>query len=244
MAPASPSTPFKAAPVRPTAPRVGPSVTPPAALISRAAAVEIPVPSTAKVSTPRPSPVPGQASTGAVRVSLAPPPLPLAIPAAAPLPGFAASIAAPLELCKPVLSSEAAVRLGEAQTIPAPPLAALVDAAVLPRTRNPSFTWEDLRISPDPIAREKMKPEAQIRRAKLAKYVKVIVCGCAALCLVALVRSAVASESDTGTKGGASGHTVAGGARQKVIARKLIVAQTEDVVKQARVLHAPKRARR
>lgn len=35
-----------------------------------------------------------------------------------------------------------------------------------------------------------------MRRARLQKYVKGVVAGCSALCLIALVRVAVASESD------------------------------------------------
>jgi len=48
----------------------------------------------------------------------------------------------------------------------------------------------------DPLAIAKMTPAVTARRVRLQKYVKMVVGGCAALCLVAGVRVAVASEPE------------------------------------------------
>ena len=224
----------KSAPQRPTPPRAMVGVAPAASLSTPAPVVAAPM-SVPPVSMRVPPPV-------FAAPQPAPMPLPFAV-AATPLPivnPFLPTVAAaPVQIAPADMAALdiAALELAATAIAPVlaapPPAPAPVAAVALPpiRPRGRSFTWEDFRMSPDPIAIEKMKPEAQLRRAKLTRYVKAIVGGCAALCLVALVRSAVASESDTSvpaaTTESASAHNQA---RQKVVAPKVLVTQAEEVV--------------
>jgi hypothetical protein len=69
------------------------------------------------------------------------------------------------------------------------------------RERIKSFTFEDWRaamVGEDPVATRKGSPEIALRRAKNVKVVKFVVAVCAALCLLALVRLAIAAP-ETGS---------------------------------------------
>jgi hypothetical protein len=74
----------------------------------------------------------------------------------------------------------------------------MTDQSAPAPTRKPllSFLTADAFKPVDPLAVAKMTPAVTARRVRLQKYVKMVVAGCAALCLVAGVRVAVASEPD------------------------------------------------
>jgi hypothetical protein len=76
--------------------------------------------------------------------------------------------------------------------VPAPP-AALEEAML-----RDSMSWEaDLEMPPaDARLLQKSSETARLRRAQLARYVRGVVIGCAALCVIALVRVAIGSSDD------------------------------------------------
>jgi len=73
------------------------------------------------------------------------------------------------------------------EAAPARPIARATFASI--------FTLDAFRPT-DPLAIAKMTPAVSARRARLQNYVKVVVAGCAALCLVALVRVATAAPPE------------------------------------------------
>jgi hypothetical protein len=94
-------------------------------------------------------------------------------------------------------------------------------------TRKPllSFLTADAFKPVDPLAIAKMTPAVTARRVRLQKYVKMVVAGCAALCLIAGVRLAVASEPDDSAQ--ALDATSAIGAVHKAARAKSLVSLEE-----------------
>ena len=79
-----------------------------------------------------------------------------------------------------------------------PPLPAPSSSAAVASRRSllSIVTWDAFRPAPDPLALAKLTPAVTMRRDRFTKYVKGVVGGCAGLCLLALVRVAVASASE------------------------------------------------
>jgi hypothetical protein len=140
--------------------------------------VEVP-----KVATPSPTPIPAPpafvlAALPVAEELLVAPPV-VAVATATP-----AIENAPEGLLVPVVAA-------------APPPVPSSSSAVAPRRSLLSIvTWDAFRPAPDPLALAKMTPAVTMRRDRFTKYVKGVVGGCAGLCLLALVRVAVASASE------------------------------------------------
>jgi hypothetical protein len=119
-----------------------------------------------------------------VEAAKAPPPPP------PPAPPPAILNVAPLPLPVPAIF--------EVAPEPEPAPAMMVASPSSPRRSLLSIvTWDAFSPPPDPLALAKLTPAVTMRRDRFTKYVKGVVAGCAGLCLIALVRVAVASASET-----------------------------------------------
>jgi hypothetical protein len=113
------------------------------------------------------------------------------------------------------------VELAVAIPVPTPP------PSTPARVALPSFhTLDAFRPAPDPLAVAKMTPAVTARRAQFQRYVKGVVGVCAALCLVALVRVAIAaSPSDTAQRGVPS------------VIKKAVASKTIAIDQEVRAVH-------
>ncbi len=170
--------------------------------------------SPAKLLTPpRPCAVAKPASVPPAPASRPAPPLPMkaAEPvktevAKAPEPPIAIVVAAPVVLAPapapvaappvPVAVVAAPAPAPEQVVVAAPPSVPAAPVSSPRRTLLSIVTWDAFRPEPDPLALAKLTPAVTMRRARFTKYVKGVVAGCAGLCLIALVRVAVASASE------------------------------------------------
>ena len=199
--PPRPTPVAKVASVAPPAPASRPSSAPKAPAVAKVEAakkIETPKPvsapkvEAAKIETPKPVSAPKVETVEAakietieaveeiVEVRAAPPPPPPVAP----------RIPTPVQVAAPPPPP------APAPPAPPPPATASAGFPEIRKSLLSVFSWDAFQPDPDPLALAKLTPAVTMRRARLQKYVKGVVAGCSALCLIALVRVALASESD------------------------------------------------
>ena len=155
----------------------------------------------------------------------------------------------PLPATKPVAPPEAhASAIDELEIVevgPAPAPTVTKSSPPPPPVRRPVEIVEETRPAPaarptfasmllldafrpaDPLAIAKMTPAVTARRARLQNMVKVVVAGCAALCLVALVRSATAAPQESSDGAVAATASSASHLLRKAVAVKTLATDEE-----------------